>query len=81
MMSCPPFLCTGSWWVKSLFVFFFFLLKKVDSFLGLKSVRSLDLEDVPLVEFVYLVFTHMPVRVTVGDPGLCCCTCVTYVEP
>ena len=35
-------------------------------------------EDVPLVEFMYLVFTRM--RVTVGDSGLCCCTCVTYFE-
>ena len=30
-------------------------------------------EDVPLVEFMYLVFTHMPGGVTVGDSGLCCC--------
>ena len=48
-------------------------------------------EDVPLVEFKYLVFTQrmylwwslctlylLPcqVRVTVGDSGLCCCVCV-----
>ena len=33
----------------------------------------LILEDVPLVEFVYLVFTRMLcVRVSVGDSGLCC---------
>ena len=31
------------------------------------------LEDVPLVEFIYLVFTRMPGRVTVGDSGLCYC--------
>ena len=30
-------------------------------------------EDVPLVEFMYLVFTRMPGGVTVGDLGLCCC--------
>ena len=30
-------------------------------------------EDVPLVEFLYLVFTCMPGGVTVGDSGLCCC--------
>ena len=30
-------------------------------------------EDVPLVEFTYLVFTRMPGGVTVGDSGLCCC--------
>ena len=29
---------------------------------------------------MYVVFTHMPVRVTVGDSGLCCCACVTYFE-
>ena len=76
-------------------------------------------EAVPLVEFMYLVFTRMPgesyrrwlrslllylcyvfqvlrmylwwslctlylhacqVRVTVGDSGLCCCTCVMYFQ-
>ena len=30
-------------------------------------------EDVPLVEFMYLVFTRMLGGVTVGDSGLCCC--------
>ena len=30
-------------------------------------------EDVPSVEFMYLVFTRMPGGVTVGDSGLCCC--------
>ena len=30
-------------------------------------------EDVPLVEFMCLVFTHTPGGVTVGDSGLCCC--------
>ena len=30
-------------------------------------------EDVPLVEFIYLVFTRKPGGVTVGDSGLCCC--------
>ena len=30
-------------------------------------------EDVPLVEFIYLVFTCAPGGVTVGDSGLCCC--------
>ena len=27
-------------------------------------------EDIPFVEFVYLVFTHMEGRVTIGDSGL-----------
>ena len=27
----------------------------------------------PLVEFIYLVFTRTPGGVTVGDSGLCCC--------
>ena len=30
-------------------------------------------EELPLVEFTYLVFTRMPGEVTVGDSGLCCC--------
>ena len=30
-------------------------------------------EDVPKVGFMYLVFTRMPGRVTVGESGLCCC--------
>ena len=30
-------------------------------------------EDVPLVEFMYLVFTRTPGGVTVGDSDLCCC--------
>ena len=30
-------------------------------------------EDVPLVEFMYLVFTRMPGGVTVGDSSLDCC--------
>ena len=29
--------------------------------------------DVPLVKFLYLVFTGTPGGVTVGDSGLCCC--------
>ena len=31
------------------------------------------LNNVPFVEFMYLVFTRMPGGVTVGDSGLCCC--------
>ena len=30
-------------------------------------------EDVPLVGFMYLIFTCMPGGFTVGDSGLCCC--------
>ena len=30
-------------------------------------------EDVPLVDFIYPVFTRMPGGATVGDSGLCCC--------
>ena len=36
-------------------------------------------EDIPLVEFMYLVFTRMPGESYVDDSGLCC-TCVTYFE-
>ena len=33
------------------------------------------------MEFMYLVFTRVgQVRVTAGDSGLCCCTCVTSFE-
>ena len=30
-------------------------------------------EDVPLMEFIYPVFTGMPGGVTVGNSDLCCC--------
>lgn len=31
-------------------------------------------DDVPLMEFIYLVYTRMPVSITVDDSvGLCCC--------
>ena len=30
------------------------------------------LENLPLVEFIYLVFTRMPGEVTTGNSGLCC---------
>ena len=40
----------------------------------------LDLfEDIPLVKLMYLVFTRMHMRVTVGNSGLCC-VCVTSFE-
>ena len=37
-------------------------------------------EDVPVVEFMYLIFIRMPVRVIAGDSGLCFCTCVTILS-
>ena len=40
---------------------------------GLCATGASYFGDVPLVEFVYLVFTCMPGGVTVGDSGLCCC--------
>ena len=42
-------------------------------------VVSSCLEDISLVEFMYLVFRLHAcyVRVTVDDTGLCCCVCVT----
>ena len=40
----------------------------------------LVLEDVLLVEFMYLVFTRMAGENTVGDSGHCCCTCAMYFE-
>ena len=44
--------------------------------------------NVPLVEFMHVVRTNdilymhatCQVRVTVGDSGLSCCTCVNYFE-
>ena len=30
-------------------------------------------ENVPMVEFIYLVLTRTPGGVTAGDSGLCCC--------
>ena len=35
--------------------------------------RASFFEDAPLVDFMYLVFTHMPDGITVGDSDLCCC--------
>ena len=35
--------------------------------------QSIISEDVPLLEFMYVVFTRMPGAVTVGGVGLCCC--------
>ena len=40
-----------------------------------------SLEDVPLMEFIYLVFSHMPGGVTVGDSGLCCCVPCLFLAP
>ena len=34
-------------------------------------------EDVPLVEFMYPVFTRMPGGITVGDSGLFCVPCLS----
>ena len=45
-------------------------------------VRNGNKEAVPLVEFMYLVFTRMSGDSyrTAGDSGLCRCVCVTYFE-
>ena len=46
-----------------------------------KKEKKWGEKKVPLVEFMYLVFLYLhtcQVRVTVGDSGLCCCTCDTY---
>ena len=37
-------------------------------------------EDVPLVEFMYHVFTRLPGESYVGGSSLCCCTCVMYFD-
>ena len=41
------------------------------------NIQGSSFGDVPLVEFMYFA---CQVRVTVGDSGLCCCTCVTYFD-
>ena len=33
-----------------------------------------------MVEFVYLIFTHMPGRVTVDDSGLCYCILCLLID-
>ena len=38
-----------------------------------KPLGASFFDDVPLVAFMYLVFTRTPVGVTVDDSGLCCC--------
>ena len=47
--------------------------KKVGCPISVSAVISVSLEEVPLVEFMYPVFTRMPGGVTAGDSGLCCC--------
>ena len=37
-------------------------------------------KDAFLVEFISLVFTRVPVRVTAADSGVCYCVCVTSFE-
>ena len=37
-------------------------------------------EDVPLVEFMYSVFTRMHGERAVGDSGICCCVCVASLK-
>ena len=44
------------------------------------SLKRTMYEGVPLVEFMYLVFTRMQVTITEWDSGLCCCAYVTSFE-
>ena len=46
-------------------------------FLSRQKLGFGTIEDVPLVEFMYIYLYACQVRVTVGDSGLCCCVCVT----
>ena len=46
---------------------------------GISGLINPQLEDVYLVEFMYLVYACQ-VRFTIGDSELCCCTCVTYFK-
>ena len=55
-----------------------FFLVGEKSFLVKLKVKHF--EDVPLVELCTLYLHACQVRVTVGDSGLCCCTCVTHFE-
>ena len=45
-----------------------------------QGLHECSSEDVPLVELCTLYLHVRQVRVTVGDSGLCCCTCVMYLE-
>ena len=49
-------------------------------FLSRQQLGFGTIEDVPLVEFMYIYLYACQVRVTVGDSGLCCCVCVTSFE-
>ena len=40
--------------------------------------QELSYDIVPLVGFTYFMFTHMPVRVTIGDLGLCCICVLSF---
>ena len=40
---------------------------------GQQSFFTVSFEDVPLMDFMCLVFTHIPGGVTVDDSGLGCC--------
>ena len=48
------------------------VLPSVNEMEGVYATGASFFEDLPLVEFMYLVFTLMPGGFTVGDSGLCC---------
>ena len=50
--------------------------KKKKSWCSLVISFKKHFEDVPLIRFMYLVFTRMPGESYVDDSGLCCCACV-----
>ena len=49
-------------------------------FLGSGEKTTTFTEDVPLVEFMYLVFTRIPGESYRRRLRFCCCTCVMYLE-
>ena len=46
---------------------------EVEGIYATRGFFVLFFQDVPLMEFMYLVFTHMPGGVTIDDSCLCCC--------
>ena len=49
------------------------MVKHSPQILASEEKATTNFDDVPLVEFMYRVFTRMPGAVTVGESGPCCC--------
>ena len=74
----------GSWdqlcWICLVYNFHKIVNSKIILWCFFSSSEEGKKDDVPLAEFMYLVFTHMPGESShSGDSGLCC-TCMTSFE-